>query len=97
MSFEKTWLNEFLFRESYDHAAELRTAPGKSANIAAIRDQNNDPYTVRIKSYGYVTCSCKMFSTRHLCSHKLAVADRQNLLQQLLAWYVSVNQGSSFT
>ena len=49
------------------------------------------PHHVTTFSNGKVTCDCLNYSTKSLCAHVLAIAQKLGVLQSLLDWYKATN------
>ena len=54
------------------------------------------PHLVTMFASGKVTCDCLNYSTKSLCSHSLAVAQKNGVLALLLHWYTQTNQQANF-
>ena len=51
------------------------------------RSKPDNPNTVTLANNGKMSCSCLMFrSTPNLCSHSVAVAEKETVLKEFLSW-----------
>ena len=68
-------------------------APGlpNSKMVASFTDPRK-PHLVSVLDSGKVTCDCINYTTKSLCSHALAVAEKSGLLMELLQWYTRTNK-----
>ena len=51
------------------------------------------PHVVDIMAKGKISCNCLNYTTKSLCSHVLAVAEKSSILPELLVWFKATNQG----
>ena len=98
---EKSGINSVPFqilKQMYSKATTLKTsseaivkAPIPNSDIYYVSSTTNSqmPHMVNVKSTGAVDCdkNCMHFVTFKICSHVLAVADRNGVLQRFLNFY----------
>lgn len=51
------------------------------------------PHLVTFFLNGKVTCDCLNYSTKSICAHALATAEKVGLLSKLVEWYKKTNKG----
>ena len=92
VSWQDVGLTRKVFSSMWDKAASLvankksvTDAPGlqNSKMIASFTDPRK-PHLVSVLDSGKVTCDCINYTTKSLCSHALAVAEKSGLLMELL-------------
>ena len=60
----------------------VTNAPGlKSSKMVASQSNPRKPYIVSFFANGKFTCDCLNYSTKSICSHVLATAEKLNLLK----------------
>ena len=99
VSWKDIGLPKEVFGGMWSKASELIA---KEANITAALGLPNSkmvvsltsprkPHHVTTFSNGKVTCDCLNYSTKSLCAHVLAIAQKLGVLQSLLDWYKATN------
>lgn len=94
VSWEDIGLSEDLFSGMWLKAAKLAAdpssisdAPGpglSTSKMVASSSNPRKPHLVTCFKNGKITCDCVNNSTKSLCAHALAVAERQGVIQQLV-------------
>ena len=104
ISWKEIGLAEEILGNMWDKAASLVAdneaivnAPGLSnSKMVVSYTTPKKPHLVTMLTSGKVTCDCLNYSTKSLCSHSLAVAQRYGVLAKLLQWYTQTNQQANF-
>jgi len=74
-------------------AANITDAPGlPNSKMVVSLTSPQKPHLVTTFSNGKVTCDCLNYSTKSLCAHILATAQKPGVLQSLLDWYKATNK-----
>ena len=100
VSFEDSGLSQIVHQSSWQKAIQLVSkadsmspAPGRHRNKAVFVESQSAgverPNLVLLKTDGSATCECQKFKETKLCSHIIAVAERDGNLATVLAWYNS--------
>lgn len=100
VSFEDSGLSQIVHQSSWQKAIQLVSkadsmspAPGRHRNKAVFVESQSAgverPNLVLLKTDGSATCECQKFKETKLCSHIIAVAERDGSLATVLAWYNS--------
>ena len=97
-SFEDTGLSQLVHAGSWQKARELvqkenviypvpGTPQGQAFFVESTSGGPSKPNYVVIKPSGGVVCDCEKFKETRLCSHSIAVSERQGTLDQHLKWF----------
>ena len=100
ISFEDSGLSPIVHQSSWQKAIQLVSkpdsmspAPGSHRNKAVFVESQSAgverPNLVLLKTDGSATCECQKFKETKLCSHIIAVAEKDGSLATVLAWYNS--------
>ena len=75
-------------------------APSKDSKIKAfsvLSESTNVPNYVQIHGNAKVTCTCKQFPPKRICSHSVAVAEKEDMLKHFIDWLLKTNSSSNIT
>ena len=75
-------------------------APSKDSKIKAfsvLSESTNVPNYVQIHGNAKVTCTCKQFPPKKICSHSVAVAEKEDMLKHFIDWLLKANSSSNIT
>lgn len=65
-------------------------APSKDTSVmsfSVISETSDTPNFVQLASNGKITCTCKNYRPKKVCSHAIAVAEKENRLNDFVSWY----------
>lgn len=65
-------------------------APSKEAKIqsfSVISESGNVPHFVQVYANFKTTCTCSNFKPKQICSHTIAVTEKEGGLQEFIKWY----------
>ena len=60
-----------------------------------LSESTNIPNYVQVYSTAKVTCTCKQFPPKKICSHSVAVAEKENVLKKFVDWLLKTNCSSN--
>ena len=66
-------------------------APSRDNSLKAfwvLSEFGDAPNFVQVSSNGKITCTCKNFKPKKICSHVVSVAEKQNSLNEFVKWYL---------
>lgn len=75
-------------------------APSRDPSIRAfsvLSDSIDTPNFVQMASSAKMTCTCKHFKPKKICSHVVSVAHNQNRLKDFVSWYLKQKIPNSLT
>ena len=65
-------------------------APSKDTSVmsfSVISETSDTPNFVQLACNGKITCTCKNYKPKKVCSHAIAVAENENRLNDFVSWY----------
>ena len=72
----------------------ITAAPGlATSRMVRSYSKPQKPHLVTFFKNGKVTCDCLNYSTKSICAHALATAEKVGLLSKLVEWYKKTNKG----
>lgn len=63
----------------------------KDTDIFCVFETGNVPHCVQIYQNFKATCTCRNFKAKHICSHTVAVTEKEGVLENLVKWYKGQN------
>ena len=67
------------------------SAPSRDESVQAfsvISESSNIPNFVQIYRGSRMSCTCRNYKPKKICSHVVSVADNQNMLSNFVAWFI---------
>ena len=64
---------------------------GKIQTFSVISETGNVPHCVQIYHNFKATCTCRNFKPKHICSHTVAVTEKEGVLENFVKWYKGQN------
>ena len=64
---------------------------GKILTFSVISETGNVPRFVQIYQNFKATCTCRNFKAKHICSHTVAVTEKEGALENFVKWYKGQN------
>lgn len=59
----------------------------QQCHFSVISETSDTPNFVQLASNGKITCTCKNYRPKKVCSHAIAVAEKENRLNDFVSWY----------
>ena len=63
----------------------------KDTDIFCVSETGNVPHCVQIYQNFKATCTCRNFKPKHICSHTVAVTEKEGVLGNFVKWYKGQN------
>ena len=64
---------------------------GKIQTFSVISETGNVPHCVQIYQNFKATCTCRNFKPKHICSHTVAITEKEGVLENFVKWYKGQN------
>ena len=73
--------------------------PGYQRGFAVANSHNPfKPHVVTTLASGEIKCSgCPQFNHLSICSHSIAIAEKESILRKFLSWYTNIKPKSNFS
>ncbi len=91
-------LNLYIANQIWEKAGRLLSredaillAPSRDNSLKAfsvLSELGDMPNFVQVLSNGKITCMCKNFTPKKICSHVVSVAEKQNSLNKFVKWFL---------